>query len=1134
MPFQSPSKPQATISSYFSQSPAPKKRTQREAIDLTIDSDDEHASPQHKRVKRANIEPSSRHASLTTGSGARHAAPAVATTEPPALSQRWALGASAEPDMLEPTRAEEILRRHEAFKRKLLGPDNPLDRRQKNLADASNVEELMALEREAAVAHELREEEESSSATSSDLKKGSSANKQNAKRDEDESVDPKFEVLLQSFSNKGKGKASNATGTKKGKKQVEEIGPSGETWTPLEKQVLQLKKDNPGTLLMVMVGYKYRFYGDDAKIASKELGIVCYPYRNFLSASIPVQRRDFHLKRLLAQGYKVGVVEQTETAALKKVGDTRSALFTRGLTHLYTATTFVDELDSEDLSQEGTSPPLVCVVEQLGGGSGVDERVTVGFVAVSPGTGDVVWDEFNDGHMRSELETRLAHTRPSELLLPSKKLSVYSEKILSHFIAEAPGSHRARIERFDRQMNYNEAYEALTRFYSKSRSDDDTTSKENSRSGVVADTVNSDTFMSTLSTFPKLTTIALAHAVGYLTSFSLSGALLNIRFFSPFSTRTNMLLTGNTLANLEIYTNQTDGTTKGSLIWLLDKTATKFGARLLRSWIGRPLIDKQALQARVNAVEEICTSVSGRIAMLRNLLKGLPDLARGLCRIQYGQATPQELVTVLRAFNRVGTTFAPFATPEAVGFKSPVLNEIVYALPKLRGPVRDLLNIIDEAKALSGNKEDMWADEGRVPKIEELMSLVKVVEVELREELSAIRKTVRQPGLQYTTWLNEEYIIEIRKEHDRLIPPDWIIVSSTRVLRRYHTPRVKAKVDERARLKESLVAEANQAYAAFLSEIAIKHYTLLRDAVQKLATADCLMSLALVSLQSGYAKPQFVEDEDVFEITDGRHPLLEQLRSDPYVPNSSTMGGERPRSAIVTGPNMGGKSSCVRQIALIAIMAQIGTYVPAEAVRLSILDGVFTRMGAYDELARGRSTFMVEMTETSEILQAATKNSLVILDELGRGTSTYDGMSIAYAVLQYLVENVKCKTLFITHYPLVAAELERKFPDCLQNLHMGFTEYERLDRTREITFLYKLTTGIASGSFGVECGRLAELPEKVLEEASKRSEEMQRQVEERNRRVKMRRALGLLQQCLSGQSSSSTLSLLDGLRNLVV
>ncbi|KAF9218263.1 hypothetical protein BS17DRAFT_798646 [Gyrodon lividus] len=885
------------------------------------------------------------------------------------------------------------------------------------------------------------------------------------------------------FSHKRRKARSKAriTSLTKGKRRAEEeIGPSGQPYTPAELQSLKFIKENPGVLLMIELGYKYYFYEDSATIASRELGIVAYRRRNLLTASIPVHRRDVHLKKLLSQGHKVGIVEQIETAALKKASENRNTLFERKLTHLYTATTYVDELESVDDVEKRAAPTLVCFTENARVCDRFEERVSIGMIAITPSTGDVVWDEFDglvdvyldflfivftrkviDTVMRSELETRLVHTRPAELVLPERGLSKLTEKVLNHFI----GGQKIRIERYGGEMEYTEAFDITRR---------KGTYTKNSRWGTLG----------VIASFPQQVVIALVHAIKYLSAFSIADALLSARFFTKFTNRTHMLLNANTLMNMEVYQNQTDYSTTGSLMWILDHTTTKFGARLLKSWVGRPLTDQQALQDRIDAIEEMITNPSEILVALGQVLKKLPDLAKGLCRIQYRKCSPQELAIFLPALNRVATAFDSFTDESCAHFRSKLLNDIVLSLPKLKSPIRDHLGAISLKDAAQGKKESLWTDTQRCPALVDHQLMIQTVETELGEELKRIRKILGKPSLQWTNILGNEFLVELNKSENRQVPVTWELVSSTKYSRRYHTPQVKKLIQERATYKESLAAEANKAYTAFLDTIIQLHYSLLRDVINKLAVADCLLSLAHVALQEGYVRPEFT-DEDVLDITDGRHPMVEALRSDPFVPNSLSMGGHSPRSVIITGPNMGGKSSAVRMVALIAIMAQIGSYVPAKAARIGMCDGIITRMGASDELARGRSTFMVEMTETNDILKTASSKTLVILDELGRGTSTADGMAIADAVLQHLVENIKCKTLFITHYPLVAIDLERRFPGGVQNLHMGYTTDTRIDGRRD--------------SFGVECARLAGISEDILSVATERSEACRTAIESRSR-----------------------------------
>lgn len=1094
------------ISSFFSQSDTPQKPTQKKRtstpIDLTIDSDDE-AGPSRKRARTTSAFFLS---SSTPTTPRKDAAGSSRVELPQDVAEQWRFNPT-QPRRSSQNPAGELeqRKRHDRARSILLGDRNLFRSRASPHETEFDVDDMDDLDNK--------------------------VNDTTHVSDDDEETDQQFSELMEMFSN-SKGKATkgrrSAPTLKVSSKQKKatEVGPSGQTYTPLELQIRELKTKYPDTILMVEVGYKVRFFGEDAKIASQALGIACFPSRNFVSAMIPLHRRDVHLKKLLSQGYKVGIVEQTETAALKKAGDTRNELFSRQLTHLYTSATYVDEMNSTDDLDPSSAPALMCLVEELKGGMGADERVLVGMVVISASTGDVVWDEFEDNHMRTELETRMVHSKPYELLLPRDKLSKPSEKMIHHFTQHSNAEymnadHKIRIERTQEDLTYTEAFSYLTRFYS-----------DQTKAAIASESYNSGKLMAAIADFPKLVVQALAYAVKYLSDFHVEDSLRETKFFAEFTERTHMLLNSNTLTNLEIYRNETDYMTKGSLMWILDHTTTKFGARMLRSWVGRPLTDLKVLQERIDAVEEILADKTMKLTQLRELLKRLPDLAKGLCRIQYGKCTPQELAILLPAFDKIATTFQPMNNPRDTSFKSPILNSIVYALPQLREAMKELMGAVNIKMAKEGKKDAMWNDPDRYPHLDNLMMAIQVAESELADELHNIRRVLKKPALTYTTWNTEEYVVEIRKDANREIPATWQLLSSTRYFRRYHPPEVRKKLQERAQYMEALEASANKAYDSFLREISQKHYGLLRDAVNKLAVADCLLSLARVALQEGYVKPQFT-NEDTLEIVDGRHPMVEALRSDPFVPNSIHMGNGYPRSKIITGPNMGGKSSVVRMTALCAIMAQIGSYIPAHSMKIGLLDGVLTRMGASDELARGRSTFMVEMQETSDILQAATPRTLVILDELGRGTSTFDGMAIASAVLQYLVQTKKSKTLFITHYPQVASSLELNFSADIENVHMGFTEDTRIDGTREVILLYRLAPGITAESFGVECARLANLPEPILQMASARAGTLKASVEGRIKRNKMRRGAQMIYRCIAVSPQEGLQTEVEELKDLM-
>ncbi|KIR32664.1 DNA mismatch repair protein MSH3 [Cryptococcus deuterogattii MMRL2647] len=1036
---------------------------------------------------------------------------------------------------LTPQRTTEQLNRHEEWKARVLAMSGSFRRRRSLALDeaaAAEVREATGLEGEN---------------TPFDDSDGDDDKRESEKNAEE--VGKKLRKYV------AKEPAEKAKG--KGKKK-EEIGPSGLAYTALEKQFMDIKEQNKDVLLLMEVGYKYKFHGEDAKTASRELGIVAFPSRNFFTASIPTHRLHIHVKKLLSLGYKVGVITQTETAALKKIGDNRNAPFTRKLTHLFTAATYVEDpslslsspIRFDDPVIPGTTPPptnaLVAIVEQHIDEAS-DDRIKVGLVCVVPGTGDITWDEFEDSKIRTELETRLAHLSPAELLLPKQKLSKVTEKVLTYFTGEVKyrGSNAVRIERIDDIPEYDAAFDFLTNFFhdkehrnitSKGDENDERhpmtegneqwslqrklrqggadTSLEMDEKIYLAAGVSSSKAILTLVDFPKQVVISMAVAIQYMKKFGLGNAFRHTSSFVRFANRSHMLLSSNTLTNLEIYQNQTDGGLYGSLMWLLDHCKTRMGKRLLREWVGRPLLDVTALKARADAIEEIMENNSYHMEKLRSLLLNMPDLVRGLTRVQYGKATPNELATLLIALVRLASEFKPNTGNV---FRSCLLNNIPNTLPTVLNTSQRFLNALNLKQARENDEANLWADPERFPEIQDVKDCISVCEMELNEHLIEVRKMLKKPTLKYITVSGIEYLVEVPIRETKIVPAQWVKISATRAVNRYHTPKILAIMKERTQHQEKLSIVAHEAFRAFQSEVAEYHDLVVVS--KQIAVIDCLMSLAQTAAASGYCKPKFAAEPEL-KIVAGRHPMVEMLREEAYVPFDIHFSKEEGTTKIITGPNMAGKSSTVRAMALIVCMAQIGSFVPATSVTLSVHDSVQTRMGASGEIGRGKSTFMVELSETSDILRTITPRSLVILDELGRGTSTYDGAAIAYATLSHIAE-IGCNTLFVTHYPMIAQDLAREKPDKISNWHMSFDEIKMPDGSAEITFLYQLTRGLQEASFGVWCARLAGLPKPILDNAQMRSNSLKTETQERLRGIVARRVSQMLHNLLDNQTSSS-------------
>ncbi|XP_071506743.1 DNA mismatch repair protein Msh3-like [Diadema antillarum] len=758
--------------------------------------------------------------------------------------------------------------------------------------------------------------------------------------------------------------------------------------TPLEQQFVKIKENYQDAVLFVECGYRYRFFGEDAEIAAKELNIYCHLDRNFMTASIPTHRLFVHVRRLVAKGYKVGVVKQTETAALKAAGDNRSQPFERKLSALYTKSTLIGEdlepsshdcdreLEESAFSSSPTSYLLcLCEVAKEGVKSPKSDGVKFGLVAVQPATGDIVYDSFHDNKHLSELDTRMHHIRPIELLLP-EHLSSETEKILKDIQMSDVTEDCIRVERLPNTVfEYTTAFEEVSSFYS-----------------IQEHSVNE-------------------------------------------------------------------------------------------------------IECRLNAVEEIIGSDSLQLKSVCDILAKTPDLDRGLCSIYHKKCSAAEFLNVVRSLAKLKLAFQTLEG--SMHIKSALLQSVFSEIPCLLDGVESFLAAINEKAVREKNKTNLFTEPSQFPAVHQCMSDIRDVTDQFGDHLRRLRTEISMPSVEYVTVSGTEYMVEVKKTQLKRIPQNWVSVSSTKQVTRFRPPYVESSLKRLCQLREQLALECNNAWLDFLESFGEKYFSY-RKAVQHLASFDCLLSLAAVSKQEGYCRPHVRDGPVKVEIKGGRHPVVSALKAEgeQYVPNDTSINVDGMRCMIITGPNMGGKSSYIKQVALISLMAQVGCYVPAESATVGTLDAIYTRMGASDDIFRNRSTFMSELQEASSILSQATPRSLVIMDELGRGTSTHDGVAIAYATALHLISEVKCLTLFVTHYPPLA-ELENLCPSLAGNFHMSFLLQETEDKenaVERLTFLYQLVEGVAARSYGLNVARLADIPEPILEEATRKSLDLENAV----------------------------------------
>lgn len=852
---------------------------------------------------------------------------------------------------------------------------------------------------------------------------------------------------------------------------------------PYDLQFIELKRQNMEAILIIQNGYKYQILGEDAHIVSRILGRSPISgwrtlddegqptdalYDRFASLTFPIERLPFYVEKLVMQGFKVAVAKQLETSALKAQGDNKRGPFKREVTNTYTKGTMVEEL---------TASSVVCghllALKQAGKSRFV-------MVAVQPATGDAVYDSFEDSSTAMELETRLLHIQPSEILVIGD---------LEPIAMKLVGSLNIRVAIQPETPKYEED---------------------------APSSIKDDSHL--LSCYSNLRS--------YLSEFKLDHALtLDLH---PFTLQSYMYLNGNTLQCLEIFENQTTSKCYGSLLWVLDVTKTAFGRRLLRNWIGKPLMDRGLLAERVEAMEEIMNSeglASQLFSSVRNALPRLPDLERYVLQIFHGRIAPRQLYWCLHFFNFFLTSITE-PQIKAAKLKSSVLQSIFASLYPTRHTIEQLLRSINSNYARNNRESSCGLNLAsyfnlNMPQNEDTSQSDEFADLENLElriaqcrsdftkflitesiKLGVTLRQVKAVGEEDT------FVIGVSKKEVSKIPTTWRRQGAITSEVRYWAPFSIEQTKILKPLLEQQAIIAKETYDKFVRRIAEKSFDELRRCVCSLANLDCLLSLSAVSSRPQHVKPDIV-DEPCLEIEDGRHPILERTMLSTVIPNSAEMYRTKNRVMIITGANMGGKSSYVRQIALLVIMAQIGCYVPASRARLSIMDGIFTRMGAFDNILRGESTFMIELKECAAIMEKATPRSMVILDEIGRGTSTLDGVAIADAVLQYMIENVKAFTLFITHYPLLCQKASAFGPE-VNNWSIDCAENEN-----DVTFLYKVVPRQASRSYGINVARLAGLPSTILKTAQTISEEFEQ-------RMEMRKGNAMLLKCVSGVIHGTT------------
>ncbi|HLJ95829.1 MAG TPA: DNA mismatch repair protein MutS [Gemmataceae bacterium] len=810
------------------------------------------------------------------------------------------------------------------------------------------------------------------------------------------------------------------------------------TLTPMMQQYREAKERHPGMLMLFRMGDFYELFDADAETASRVLGLTLTSRdKTIPMAGFPHHALDTHLRKLLHAGHRVAICDQVEDPALAK------GLVRREVTRVVTPGT----LTEEGLLEPRQANHLVAVAPR---------GPVVGLAWVDLSTGqfqatDTTWQRLAD---------ELGRLAPTECLCSEGDPGRLVERLREG----SPGV--AVTPRPDWTFDPATARATLFRHFGVT-----------TLAGFGFDDVQ-----------PCL--VAAGALLLYLQE-TLKANLAHLNRLRPYRQHRFLFLDEVTRRSLELTRTLREGERSGSLLAVMDRTVTPMGARLLQEWIVNPLADRPAIEARLDAVAEL----EAEHALRHDLHAGLGeafDLSRLTARISTGRAGPRDLGAVVRTLRLL-----PRIKAKVTARRASLLRDLESRL-ELCPELRELLDAALMDDLPLSPREGGVIRPGYDAALDDLHAIASGGKDWIAQfQAEEIRRTAI-PSLKVGFNKVFGYYIEITHAHAAKIPSDYQRKQTLKNAERYTTPQLKEHEEKVLTAEEKIHQREYELFTALRERVAEQTDRLLQTA-EVLATLDVLASLAELAETGHYCRPQ-LSDKPILEISDGRHPVLDQiLPPGTFVPNEIRMGPETGMLLLITGPNMAGKSVYIRQAALLTLLAQMGSFVPARQAQVGLADRIFTRVGASDELSRAQSTFMVEMTEAANILNNATERSLVILDEIGRGTSTYDGVSLAWAITEYLHDEVGCRALFATHYHELA-QLAEKLP-ALRNYNVLVKEWQD-----EIIFVHKIAPGSADKSYGIHVARLAGVPKPVLDRAQEVLTELEsRHLETRERSLPVRK-----------------------------
>lgn len=810
-------------------------------------------------------------------------------------------------------------------------------------------------------------------------------------------------------------------------------------FSPMMQRYLETKEEYKECILFYRLGDFYEMFFDDAITASRELELTltgkdCGQEERAPMCGIPHHAAEIYISKLIAKGYKVAICEQLEDPKKAK------GIVKRGVIRVVTPGTVVES----NMLEERKNNFIMSIFK-----SGIYYGISVCDIS----TGEFYSAEIKDNYNFPMLLDEIARYAPSELLINSMMANCKEEisKIKERF-------ENVYITNFNDKFFISDLNNINLRFNivdNNGKNIEDISSKTLAISSINA-------------------------LIEYIEETQKT-TLDHINKIKIYQVSKYMALDINARRNLEITEKMRDKSKKGTLLWVLDKTATSMGGRLLRRWLNDPLIDIQEINKRLNAVKELKEDIMLRGDIIENLKK-VYDIERLAGKMAFGNANARDMITLKNSLYKL-----PEVKKILQECKSPMLMELCGKLDELQ----DIYTLIDNAIV---EDPPMTIKDGGIIKLgyDEEIDKLKTAQTEGKNWLIQLEADEKEKtGIKnLKVGFNKVfgYYLEVTKSYLNQVPERYIRKQTLTNAERYITEELKNLENQILGAEERVVNLEYNAFTEIREEIA-KNVKRLQTTSEVISTVDVLSSFAQVAEDMNYCMP-IVDDNGIIDIKNGRHPVIEKIMGvGTFVENDTYLDKNDNRLAIITGPNMAGKSTYMRQVALITLMAQVGSFVPAESANIGVVDKIFTRVGASDDLSMGQSTFMVEMMEVATILKEATQNSLVILDEIGRGTSTYDGLSIAWAVAEYIADKEKCgaKTLFATHYHELT-ELENRL-EGIKNYSIAVKE-----KGEDIIFLRKIIEGGTDESYGIHVAKLAGVPKVVTTKAN----EILRSLERKN------------------------------------